>query len=146
MSSPQIVFQAESNLSEINPNYFCTDQTNMNQENTSRNFYDSAKTNIYLPNTDIVIGNMLYSSVNCQDSVDFSVIFQSVNMSLNVNYDNIQGVLSFGYTVVDDEYVNNPVVSSVSNVSKSFINEINSKVYITRSPTNPDRILYILYK
>ena len=118
----------------------------MNQENTSRNFYDSAKTNIYLPNTDIVIGNMLYSSVNCQDSVDFSVIFQSVNMSLNVNYDNIQGVLSFGYTVVDDEYVNNPVVSSVSNVSKSFINEINSKVYITRSPTNQDRILYILYK
>ena len=80
---------------------------------------------------------MLYSYVNCQDSVDFSVIFQSVNMSLNINYDNVEGVLSFCYTVVNYEYVNNPVISSVSNVSKSFINEINSKVYITRSPNKP---------
>ena len=74
----KILFSAEIDTNDIDPNYFCTDQTNMNQTNTTRNFYDSSNINLYATETDIVIGNFLYSSVNCQKSVDFTNIVQNI--------------------------------------------------------------------
>jgi hypothetical protein len=117
----------------------------MNQTLTSRNFSDCSKSNLYAPNSELVIGSLLYSSFDCQESVDFSVIFQSVNISIAVNYQGILGSFSFSYTVIDDEFINKPVQCNLNNVSAAFSQNLNSKVLVNISPTNPRRILYTLY-
>ena len=45
----KVIFQAEIDIEQINPNYFCADQTSMTQQLTTRNFYDSALINLYIP-------------------------------------------------------------------------------------------------
>jgi hypothetical protein len=142
---PQIIFQAESDIDQINANYFCADQTNMNQTLTSRNFSDCSKSNLYAPNSEVVIGALLYSSFDCQESVDFSVIFQNISIALAVNYEGTIGSLSFSYTVINDEYITKPVQCNVSNVSAAFSQNLNSKILVNISPTNERRILYTLY-
>ena len=102
-----VVFQAEIDTNDINPNYFCTDQTNINQQLTSRNFYDSALINLYLPNTNTVIGNCLYNSVNCQQSEDFSKIFQNIWSAISVDYNGIVGAFNVNYIVKNSEYIRN---------------------------------------
>ena len=94
-----VVAQFESDLNQIDLNYFCTDQTNVNQTITSRNFYDSAVIDVFVPNTDIVVGKQLYASVNSQSASDFSTIIQNVSTTLSINYEDIVGTINFNYTV-----------------------------------------------
>ena len=139
-----IIAQYESDLSQIDLNYFCTDQTNINQTITSRNFYDSAVIDVFVPNTDTVVGKQLYASVNSQATSDFSKIIQNVSTTLSINYDDIIGTVNFNYTVVDSEFIVTPVTSKVTSVSGIFQNP-NINVYIKQSTTNPSRVLYTLY-
>lgn len=139
-----IIAQFESDLSQIDLNYFCTDQTNINQTITSRNFYDSSVIDVFVPNTDIVVGKQLYASVNSQTSSDFSKIIQNVSTTLSINYEDIIGTINFNYTVVDSEFIITPVTSKVTSVSGIF-SDPNINVIIKQSATNPDRVLYSLY-
>ena len=139
-----VIAQFESDLSQIDLNYFCTDQTNINQTITSRNFYDSSVIDVFVPNTDIVVGEQLYASVNSQTTSDFSKIIQNVSTTLSINYDDIIGTVNFNYTVVDSEFIVTPVTSKVTSVSGIFQNP-NINVYIKQSTTNPSRVLYTLY-
>ena len=141
---PNLVCQFESNMPTVFANYFCTDQTNMNQTLSTRNFYDSAKIDVFLPNTDIVVGKQLYASVNTQSSPDFSRIIQNVNTTLTINYEGLIGNLSFNYVVVDSEFIASPILSKVTSVSGIF-NNININVFINQSATNPDRVIYAFY-
>ena len=140
----KVIAQFESDLSQIDLNYFCTDQTNINQTINSRNFYDSAVIDVFVPNTDIVVGQQLYASVNSQTTSDFSKIIQNVSTTLSINYEGIIGTINFNYTVIDSEFIITPVTSEASCVSGIFTNpEIT--IYIEKSTTNPDRVLYTLY-
>ena len=139
-----VIAQFESDLSQIDLNYFCTDQTNINQTITSRNFYDSSVIDVFVPNTDIVVGEQLYASVNSQTTSDFSKIIQNVSTTLSINYEDIVGTINFNYTVVDSEFIITPVTSKVTSVSGIF-SDPNINVIIKQSETNPDRVLYTLY-
>ena len=139
-----VVAQFESDLNQIYLNYFCTDQTNVNQTITSRNFYDSAVIDVFVPNTDIVVGKQLYASVNSQSASDFSTIIQNVSTTLSINYEDIIGTINFNYPVVDSEFIISPVTSKVTSVSGIF-SDPNINVIIKQSATNPDRVLYTLY-
>jgi hypothetical protein len=138
------IAQFESDLRQIDLNYFCTDQTNINQTITTRNFYDSAVIDVFIPGTDTVIGKQLYASVNSQGTSDFSKIIQNVTTTLSINYDDIIGTINFNYTVVDSEFIKIPVTSKVTSVSGIFTNP-NINVYIKQSTSNPNRVLYTLY-
>ena len=140
----KVLFSAEINTDEINPNYFCTDQTNLNQTITTRNFYDSAVIDVFVPNTDIVVGKQLYASVNSQTTSDFSKIIQNVSTTLSINYEDIVGTINFNYTVVDSEFIITPVTSKVTSVSGIF-SDPNINVIIKQSATNPERVLYTLF-
>jgi hypothetical protein len=142
---PKIIFQAEIDVDQINPNYFCTDQTSTTQRLTTRNFYDSANIDLYLPNTEIVIGSCFYTSVNCQASEDFQRVVQSVDSLLTVNYEDIIGSFSTRYPVVDSEYLNAPAVSNLLTTSGVFSPFSKKNVYITQSPNKESRVLFILY-
>ena len=139
-----VIAEFESDLSQIDLNYFCTDQTNINQTITSRNFYDSAVIDVFVPNTDIVVGKQLYASVNSQSASDFSTIIQNVSTTLSINYEDIIGTINFNYPVVDSEFILTPVTSKVTSVSGIF-SDPNINVIIKQSTTNPDRVLYTLY-
>ena len=139
-----VIAQFESDLSQIDLNYFCTDQTNINQTITSRNFYDSSVIDVFVPNTDIVIGKQLYASVNSQSASDFSTIIQNVSTTISINYEGIIGTINFNYTVVDSEFIITPVTSKVTSVSGIF-SDPNINVIIKQSETNLDRVLYTLY-
>ena len=139
-----VVAQFESDLNQIDLNYFCTDQTNVNQTITSRNFYDSAVIDVFVPNTDIVVGKQLYASVNSQSASDFSTIIQNVSTTLSINYEDIIGTINFNYPVVDSEFIISPVTSKITSVSGIF-SDPNLNVIIKQSATNPDRVLYTLY-
>lgn len=139
-----VIAQFESDLNQIDLNYFCTDQTNVNQTITSRNFYDSAVIDVFVPNTDIVVGKQLYASVNSQSASDFSTIIQNVSTTLSINYEGIIGTINFNYPVVDSEFIISPVTSKVTSVSGIF-SDPNLNVIIKQSATNPDRVLYTLY-
>jgi hypothetical protein len=141
----KVLFSAEINTDEINPNYFCTDQTNINQTVTTRNFYDSANINLYATNTDIVIGNCLYSSVNCQASVDFTNINQNIWVLFDVNYEGSIGSFVTNYTVLNSEYLLSPNISNILSTSGIFSTYSKYNVYITQSENNPSRILFIIY-
>jgi hypothetical protein len=142
----KVIFQAEINVDEVNPNYFCTDQTNINQELTTRNFYDSAQINLYIPNTNIVIGSSLYSSVDCQRSVDFTKVYQNLWSLLAVESEGVSGTFVVNYSVVDSEYITIPNISIVSSATGVFSAYAGYKVYITPSENNPTRILFIIYE
>ena len=141
----QVLFHAEINVDEVNSTLFCTDQTNMNQELTTRNFYDSSEINLYAANSDIVIGKCLYSSVDCQKSVDFSKISQNIWSLLSLNYEGAVGTFVVNYSVIDSEYLKDPNVSMISSASGVFAQYMNKNVYIAQCPTNPSRIMFIIY-
>ena len=141
----KVLFQAEINVDQINLNYYCTDQTNTNQRLVSRNFYDSSEIDLYVPNTDIVIGSCLYSSVNDQKSFDFKEITQNIWSLLSVNHDGDVGTFIVNYSVINSEYMTVPNLSTISSASGVFSPHINKNVYITPSDNNPSRILFIIY-
>ena len=140
----QVLFQCEIHNTEINPNYFCTDQTNINQELT-RNFYDSAEINLYSAENDIVIGKCLYSSVDCKKSVDFSKITQNISVLLSLDYEGAVGTFVVNYTVIDNEYLTVPNISMISSASGVFSAYLNYNVYITPSDDNPLHTTFIIY-
>jgi hypothetical protein len=137
-----IIFSCEVDTLDINTNYFCADQTNMNQELTTRNFYDSAKVNLYAPGTDIIFGSSLYNSVNCQESQDFSEIFQNIWSVLAVDFEGIVGTFAVNYIVINSEYIESPIISNITTSSGVFGSCIGKEVYINQSPNNPTRILF----
>lgn len=141
----KVIFQAEIDIEQINPNYFCTDQTSVTQRLTTRNFYDSALIDLYLPNTETVIGSCFYTSVNCQSSEGFQNVVQSVDSLLTVNYEGIIGSFSTRYPVINSEYLNSPAVSNLLTTSGVFSNLSKKNVYITQSPNKESRVLFILY-
>jgi hypothetical protein len=141
----KVLFQAEINVDDINLNYYCTDQTNINQRLVTRNFYDSSEINLYVPNSDIVIGSCLYSSVNDQKSYDFKEVTQNVWSLLSLNYEGIVGTFVVNYSVINSEYMTIPNVSTISSASGVFSEHINKNVYVTPSTNNPSRILFIIY-
>lgn len=141
----KVIFQAEIDIEQINPNYFCTDQTSVTQRLTTRNFYDSANIDLYLPNTETVIGSCFYTSVNCQSSEGFQNVVQSVDSLLTVNYEDINGSFSVRYPVINSEYLNSPAVSNLLTTSGVFSNLSKKNVYITQSPNKESRVLFILY-
>ena len=143
MTSP--IFESEIDINDINPNYFCTDQTNMNQELTTRNFYDSALINLYAPNSNLVIGNCLYNSVNCQSSKDFSQIVQNIWSLLTVNYNGIVGSINVNYPVINSEYINYPSRSTITSATGVFSSLINNNVIVSQSSTNPSRVLFTIF-
>lgn len=138
-----IITQFEANLDQVNRNYFCTDQTNCNQLLTSRNFYDSSEIDLFIPNTNIVIGSQLYSSVNVQKSSDFSNCLQNIQNMVNINYKNIVGTLIFNYSVINSDYIKEPVISKVQSVSGIF-NNIDLNVYIQKV-NDTNKVLYTIY-
>jgi hypothetical protein len=141
----KVLFSAEINTDEINQNYFCTDQTNMNQTNTTRNFYDSSNINLYATETDIVIGNCLYSSVNCQRSIDYLNIIQNIWILFEVDYEGSVGSFVTNYAVMNSEYISTPNISNILSTSGIFSTFLKYNVYITLSENNPLRILFIIY-
>ena len=143
---PNIIFQAEIDVDQVNLDYFCTDQTSMTQRLTTRNFYDSSLIDLYLPNTDTIIGNCFYSSVDCQSSEGFEEVIQSVDSLLTVSFEDIIfGSFSVRYPVVNSEYLNSPAVSNILTTSGVFSDLSEKNVYITQSPNKKNRVLFILY-
>ena len=142
---PNVIFQAEIDVNDIDPTYFCTDQTSVTELLTTRNYYDSSLINLYIPNTETVIGLFLYSSVNCQSSLGYERIVQSVDSLLVVNYEGINGTFSVRNPVTNSEYINSPAVSNLLTTSGVFTNFVKKNVYITQSPYKESRVLYILY-
>jgi hypothetical protein len=140
----KIIAQFESDIEQINQKYFCSDQTNFNETISSRNFYDSSLIDVFVPNTDIIIGKQLYASVNSQTSADFSKIIQNIFTTFYINYEGIIGTISFNYTVVDSEFIDTPVKSKILNVSGIFDN-LNMNMNINQSNIKENRILYTLY-
>jgi len=141
----KVIFQAEIDVDQINPDYFCTDQTSTTQRLTTRNFYDSSLIDLYLPNTETIIGSCFYTSVNCQSSEGFQRVIQSVDSLLTVNYEDITGSFSTRYPVINSEYLNAPAVSNLLTTSGVFSPFSKKNVYITQSPTKESRVLFILY-
>ena len=142
---PNVIFQAEIDVDQINPDYFCTDQTSTTQRLTTRNFYDSSLIDLYIPNTETIIGSCFYTSVNCQSSEGFQKVIQSVDSLLTVNYKDIIGTFSTRYPVINSEYLNSPAVSNLLTTSGVFSHLSKKNVYITQSPTKDSRVLFILY-
>ena len=136
------VSQLEIDINQLNQNYFCTDQTNITEEVTTRNFYDTARFDLFIPGTDLVIGKQLYSSSNCQTNSDFSICLQNINNMLSVDYDNIVGTIVFNYSVVNTEYLTNPCKSNVQSVSGVFTD---IKYVLIEPVPNSTRILYSFY-
>ena len=137
-----VLFSCEIDISQVNQHYYCTDQTNTLQRLETRNFYDSAQIDLFATGTDIVFGSSLYSSVDCQASVDFSVVIQNVLATMSVNYEGLVGTFAVNYVVVDSEYIQTPIISLITTASGVFIDWVGKKVLITQSPFNPDRVLF----
>jgi len=139
-----IICQFEVNIDQVNEQYYCTDQTNIRQKISSRNFYDTAQIDVFVPNTDIIVGQQLYSSANSQFSSDFNNCLQNINNLLSVNYNNIIGTIIFNYAVLNTENLKVPCISKVQSVSGVF-KDIDLYVFIEPKPEN-SRILYTFYK
>jgi len=141
----KILFEAEVDITEISPNYFCTDQTNTSQVLISRNYYDSIELKLYVPNTNISIGTCLYGSVNCQKSIDSSNITQNIWLGFSVNYEGNVGTFVINGMVINNDFFSVPNISAILSVSGVFITCMDNHVYTTLSEKNPNRILFIMY-
>jgi hypothetical protein len=137
------VSQLEIDISQVNQNYFCTDQTNVTQKVTTRNFYDTDQIELFIPGTDLVIGKQLYASSNCQTNSDFSICLQNISNMLSVDYDNIVGTIVFNYSVVNTENLTNSCKSNVQSVYGVFTD---IKSVLIQPVPNSTRILYSFYK
>jgi hypothetical protein len=140
----KIIAQYQADLDQVNERYFCTDQTNALQKVTSRNFYDSSVIDLFLPNTNTIIGQQLYSSVDSQIKSDFSICLQNIQNLLSINYNGIVGTVTFNYTVVNSEYLISPCISRVESISGVF-NNIDMYVYIEKIKDTNNTLLYTLY-
>ena len=132
---PINILDVEYNVNDINSNYFCSDQTNMNQIITTRNYYDSANVPLYASSTNIQLGELLYNSTNCQKTSDFSIINQIITHTIFINYYGIIGQISYVYPVYNSEYVLNETVSAVNTVSGCF-NSVDLKNLIVNTSYN----------
>jgi hypothetical protein len=132
---PINILDVEYNVNDINSNYFCSDQTNMNQIITTRNYYDSANVPLYASSTNIQLGELLYNSTNCQKTSDFSIINQIITHTIFINYNGIIGQISYVYPVYNSEYVLNETVSAVNTVSGCF-NSVDLKNLIVNTSYN----------
>jgi hypothetical protein len=140
------IFEVEFIAEDINAVYHCTDQTSIRETYLVRNFYDSAFIPGYAPNTDIKIADILYASVNSQQSpTNFDKIIQNIWITINFNYEKKNGLLSFQYTVANSEFGPLPTTSLVTSQAGIFDKISNLQVITRANPENPDRILLTFY-
>lgn len=148
MHDSKVIFEIEFVTEDINKNYYATDQTSMRETYLFRNFYDTSFIPGYAPNTDIKIADILYASVNSQQSpINFDLILQNIWITINVNYNNVLGYLNFQYVVANTEFDQQVPNRSIVNAQAGVFRNVDDLHVLTRtSPTNPDRILFTFYQ